>query len=296
MTLPSCFVPSINISSHNAPHTSNHTINKSRLHKNSLFSACLPSPSRPPVLILPGLGNASTDYKQLAQHLETTRGHASVQTVPVRRWDWGRNARGFVSRNYWNSTLTPSPLLDWYFARTHASLQKLSAQFPGRSVSLLGHSAGGWLARVYLSQHAAKADRDHASVRVSSLVTLGTPHNPPPAGIRDWQTRGLLTYVAANCARTAVPAGTFVSVAGTGTRGRRVGTGGGSWNEWLAYFSYAAVCGDGHVDGDGVIPVRAAEAPNAKMVYCQCAHSMLTDADNWYGSPHILKHWADYLL
>jgi hypothetical protein len=31
---------------------------------------------------------------------------------------------------------------------------------------------------------------------VDRLVTLGSPHNPPPAGVAD-QTRGILSHVAA---------------------------------------------------------------------------------------------------
>lgn len=287
MTDP-CFVPCVSIPYPTFPAHRHSKHTQLRRTRTTLFACLSPSP-RDPVLILPGLGNASSDYDSLARQLETTRGHAAVQTVPVRRWDWARNARGFFSRNYWSSTLTPSPFLDWYFNRTHQALQKMSEQFPGRSISILGHSAGGWLARVYLSQ------TKHTDIRVSCLVTLGTPHNPPPTGRLD-QTRGLLSYVAANCVNMVVPTGAFVSVAGTGTIGKRVGNKEGSWNEWLAYLSYAAVCGDGHVDGDGVTPITAAEAPNAKIIYCECSHSMLTNANNWYGSPHVVPQWADYLL
>lgn len=40
--------------------------------------------------------------------------------------------------------------------------------FVGSSLSLIGHSAGGWLARVYLQEYGASD--------VSLLLTLGTPH------------------------------------------------------------------------------------------------------------------------
>ena len=43
---------------------------------------------------------------------------------------------------------------------------------------LLGHSIGGWIARAYLSEHCSKGTRK----MVKALVTLGSPHIPPPAG------------------------------------------------------------------------------------------------------------------
>ena len=42
----------------------------------------------------------------------------------------------------------------------------------GGPVTLLAHSAGGWLARVYLLAKGTQT--------VDRLVTLGSPHQPPP--------------------------------------------------------------------------------------------------------------------
>ena len=50
--------------------------------------------------------------------------------------------------------------------------------------------AGGWLARVFLL--------DFGTAGIDRLVTLGSPHLPPPPGVID-QTRGILTYVADAC-------------------------------------------------------------------------------------------------
>lgn len=58
-------------------------------------------------------------------------------------------------------------------------------------VSLVAHSAGGWLARVYLAEF--------GSADVANLITLGSPHQPPPTdvmGVLD-QTRGLMSQVEA---------------------------------------------------------------------------------------------------
>ena len=51
-------------------------------------------------------------------------------------------------------------------------MKRLQAATGGGPVSLLAHSAGGWLARVYLLGFGTKG--------IDRLVTLGSPHQPPP--------------------------------------------------------------------------------------------------------------------
>lgn len=238
-----------------------------------------------PVLILPGLGNASADYNELSQKL-IARGHKAVATVPMRRWQWGQNAKGFLKKNYWNATLTPELVLDWYFKRIDRAVSELMEQNDGGAINVIGHSAGGWLGRAYIAERAPEG------LQVSTLLTLGTPNRGPPAGTVD-QTRGLLRYVEERCDVSQLVSD-LICVAGTGTVGKRFGKG-GSVSELIAYYSYAAVCGKGDVDGDGVTPVDAACAENGTLVLCDdCDHSMLT-SKRWYGSDTALAKWGTYL-
>jgi hypothetical protein len=72
-------------------------------------------------------------------------------------------------------------------------------------VDLLGHSAGGWLARAFIGQEQYKdgmnsSDMDpHPAVR--SLITLGTPHTPPPP------EKARLAHVALSISLHAGPRG-----------------------------------------------------------------------------------------
>lgn len=232
------------------------------------------------MLILPGLGNSDGDYAPLAHSL-LSAGHRSVSVARVARHDWLRNARGLLLPAYYQGTLTPDPTLRWYFARVDAALSALGG---GPPVGMVGHSAGGWLARAYL---AARADR---AAEVDALVTLGTPHAPPPAGGFD-QTRGLLRFVADEC--TLPRAVRALCVAGAGIVGKRLGD--GSVGESVAFYSYRALCGAGDVDGDGVIPLEAAFFADAERVIVPgCAHSMV-GGGTWYGSPGPMTHWRHFL-
>ena len=59
-----------------------------------------------------------------------------------------------------------------YLNRVDACVKDLQRQTRGGPVSLLAHSAGGWLARVYLL--------GFGTAGIDRLVTLGSPHQPPP--------------------------------------------------------------------------------------------------------------------
>ncbi|CAN1271976.1 hypothetical protein LINPERPRIM_LOCUS14369 [Linum perenne] len=154
-----------------------------------------------------GLGNNTADYGSL----QTTLGEFGVPTVvaKVNRIDWLRNAAGLLDSSYWSGNLKPRPVLDWYLERVDDAVQEAKELAPGGKLSMIGHSAGGWLARVYMEEYGVSD--------ISLLLTLGTPHLPPPRdvpGVID-QTRGLLYYVEDHCRKAVVsPELKYVCVAG----------------------------------------------------------------------------------
>ncbi len=87
------------------------------------------------------------------------------------------------------------------------------------TVCMLGHSIGGWVLRSYIGEVLGE---ERALRQVSSLITLGTPHQPPPASSplsRIDQTRGLLSDINARFpAGSPLPAERVTCVAGSGTR------------------------------------------------------------------------------
>lgn len=212
----------------------------------------LPTPRIPPnvrLLILPGFGNDSKDY-----YLEDTptgsmvaslrrRGWSDhqINVLPVQRSDWLRVfLNGVLDWKFWTATADPTrPAFAWYLNRVASSIQNLTAPTPNnedgetggisgtRVVVLIGHSAGGWLARAALGYGGTIVpQRQIASTllsveprmqstssvppvsvatemtgtgpsppidlsRVLGLVTLGAPHLPPPPQVMD-MTRGAL--------------------------------------------------------------------------------------------------------
>jgi len=86
----------------------------------------------------------------------------------VSRLDWFRNAAGLVDPAYWRGTLRPRPVLDWYLNRIDDAVREANELAQGQGLCLIGHSAGGWLARVYMEEY--------GNSDISLLLTLGTPH------------------------------------------------------------------------------------------------------------------------
>lgn len=124
------------------------------------------------------------------------------------------------------------------------------ASEPMGKVALIGHSAGGWICRAYLSERNYGGKSYNGRRLVHSLVTLGSPHGnaPGPAfkGV-EWVNSEVMD------SGSGVRA---LAVGGTGYRGDSCGD--------LTRGAYSFCCpvgSDGsQYDGDGVTPIQSALA------------------------------------
>jgi hypothetical protein len=276
------------------------------------------APTPLPIVILPGLGNAASDYAGLAAGL-ASRGAPAVVTAPVARPDWLRNAAGLARPEYWRGTLTPRPTVDWYLEAIEKAVADArgAAGLDGR-VALVAHSAGGWLARTWLLGGGCAS--------TASLTTLGSPHAPPPpdSGLPD-QTRGILTWIEANSPGAFHGDVAYTTVASRYLKGAPLfgGSGGGSGNGGgpssssspslaarLAGAGYASLCGRPDVWGDAITPVETAHLAGAAQVTLDgIFHGPLGASPDpeegavvegvsvsgqryWYGSAPVIDRWA----
>ncbi|XP_042507594.1 uncharacterized protein LOC122083770 [Macadamia integrifolia] len=278
-----------------------------------------------PAVILPGLGNNSSDYDKLAL---TLKGYGVPSVVAkVSRIDWFRNAAGLVDPNYWRGTLRPRPVLDWYLLRVDEAIQEANQLAEGHSLSLIGHSAGGWLARVYIEEFGLS--------NISLLLTLGTPHLPPPKGLSGVidQTRGLLDYVDKHCAKAVyTPQLKYVCITGRYIQGARffdnsnlssdpavtiendapmtevaaIGNSNKSatttngMRARIVGQGYKQVCGQADVWGDGVVPEASAQLEGALNISFDGVYHSPVGSDDmlrpWYGSSAVVEKWIHHLI
>jgi len=109
------------------------------------------------VVILPGLGNAAADYEPLAALLR--RRGLDVEIAAVGRADWSRNAAALTDAAWWKGELKPRPATDWFMTRLDGAMAALQRRVPDAPVTMLAHSAGGWLGRAYMADFGTQAVR-----------------------------------------------------------------------------------------------------------------------------------------
>ncbi|CAM9221502.1 unnamed protein product [Phaeothamnion confervicola] len=255
-----------------------------------------------PILLCPAQLSIPEDYGDMIAEL-ATRGHA-VYCAPLTRLGWVTNlAPSFFSADYWQCKLQPATTLGFYYDAIDAALAGLTAaSSDAAGFHLVAHSIGGWVARAWLAERCSDADRK----RVLSLTTLGSPNTPPPPGAlllaKVDQTRGLLTYIDENFPGTFYGDVSYMSVIGTGVKGKIPG----SIEEMIAWTSYFALSGDGEAVGDGVIPEASAAIAGSRVVRLpDVKHSGFIPAPGravrlppsflWYGTPSVVDDWIETL-
>ncbi|BDA42929.1 hypothetical protein COCOBI_03-8220 [Coccomyxa sp. Obi] len=267
----------------------------------------------PPVVLLPGFGNCSADYENpygdpsdsMAAILR--RRGFKVYVVQLERKDWLKVGRAMISRNYWAGLCTVDPGYRWYLERIQQAVDKARLECRSDQVHLVGHSAGGWLGRAFVADplyfDSPVQDEGVPHQGICSLVTLGTPHRPRPAGTGLDTTGGALTWVnlqwpGAHFADRGVE---YVCVAGCAVQADKSAP--RSSIERYAHSSYSQVCGDGHGHwGDCVVPLANAHLEGADNIVLEGVfHSMGTNKSwqiehRWYGSEDVVDHWAHCLV
>lgn len=229
-----------------------------------------------PTVILPGYLAGAIDYRDMQQTL-TELGFPTT-IVPLTKRSWLPTLGG-------RSVLPILEVLD-------RTVQTVRQQHQSEQINLLGHSAGGWISRIYLGEtaydvHGAGVDRAlswNAHRWVSTLVTLGTPHT----SYERWTLKNI-NFVNTTYPGAFYPNVNYVCVAGKAIYGaRRPG-------QWLAYQSYQLTGGQGAAWGDGIVPIAAAHLEGAKNITLDRVRHSPRSGGLWYGSAEVVRQWAAYL-
>jgi pimeloyl-ACP methyl ester carboxylesterase len=228
-----------------------------------------------PTVILPGYLAPARDYFTLEKYL-IQQGFPTV-TVPLTRRDWWVTIGG--------RPVTPIlEILD-------KTIRRVLHETQSDQVNLIGHSAGGWIARIYLGEK-SYCDRIWSGrPLVKTLVSLGTPHTS-----KERWTRRNLEFVNHSYPGTFCPEIEYVCVAGRALYGKP------SWRlgQWFTYQSYQLTCGRGDCWGDGVTPIESAHLVGAKnLILDNVQHSprplQASTQHLWYGSPEVVSQWIEHL-
>jgi pimeloyl-ACP methyl ester carboxylesterase len=218
-------------------------------------------------IILPGYFGGAAPYKEMENALEDQG--FPVITVPLRRWDWVPTLGG--------RPVTP------ILAKLHQTVQQVQQQYQGSAINLVGHSAGGWIARIYLGHQVYGPSQESWQGReiVKTLVTLGTPHFSQ----EPW-TRSNLDFVNQTYPGAFYSHIRYHCVAGKSVYGKR------RLGNWVTYNSYELTCGVGNCWGDGITPIAAAHLQGAENCTLDGVFHSPNPNQSWYGSKEIVDQWS----
>ena len=223
-----------------------------------------------PIVIFGGFLSADRIYFALRETLAAlTRQHVSV--VQTRSLDWLPS----VSQVGWAVLLR----------KLDRAVRAAAQISPTGQVTLIGHSAGGVLARLYLSPRSFYGESFRGFQRVSHLITLGSPHHN-----RGGLTRGgyMAQWIEQHYPGAAFsPLVSYTAVAGQSLRGDARGTP----RERMAYRTYRSISGQGNEWGDGLVPTSAALLRGARHITLDGVAHFAIFGDDWYGSESIIPLW-----
>jgi pimeloyl-ACP methyl ester carboxylesterase len=228
------------------------------------------SKSDQPIVIFGGFLSADRVYFALRESLAALTGQ-QVSVVQTRSIDWLPS----VSQVGWAVLLRK---LD----RAVRAAAQISAT---GKVTLIGHSAGGVLSRLYLSPRPFYGEAFRGYERVAHLITLGSPHHN-----RGGLTRGgyMSRWIEQHYPGAAyTPLVSYTAVAGQSLRGDARGTP----RERMAYRTYRSISGRGNEWGDGLVPVSAALLRNARHITLPGVAHYSVFGSEWYGSESIIPLW-----
>jgi len=150
-----------------------------------------------------------------------------------------------------------------------------------QAVTLVGHSSGGVMARLFLSPDPFEGHHFAGLKRVRHLITLGSPHhNVRGATLRRWVDETLPGAFFA-------PEVAYTTVAGRGIRGDPDG----SLRERTVAGLYRHLCGRSDVWGDGLVPVSSAHLEGARNIVLEGVYHAPVAGARWFGSRDVLPRW-----
>jgi pimeloyl-ACP methyl ester carboxylesterase len=230
------------------------------------------------IIVIGGYNSMWPVYLRLARDLQDIS-HQPAVAVPLLPWHWWAATR---ARDATRILHRVGETVAWARRRLHAD-----------SFVLVGHSAGGLVARLYLCEEPIWGQAYAGVEHVTSIVTLGSPHccNRLPAPENEPTSNWFLVDEA----NRRMPGATYgdrvqyLTVAGRYVQGREDGT----YGERRAHRYYSNMRNQSAADwGDGLVPVRCAQLDGAPaLVLDGVAHSARFGRPWYGGSEHVVQRW-----
>ena len=226
--------------------------------------------SRQPIVILGGFLSFSMLYVEMAGVL-TQISEQPVHVVEIQSLDW-------------IPSIVPLGWAGLLRKLDHTVHQAVGQSATGK-VTLVGHSAGGVLGRIYLSPKPFLGHTYCGLEFIDHLITLGSPHYNQRRSLHGGRMSRWVEkrYPGAFFA----PRVKYTSVAGKLLRGDRQG----ALRERHAYIFYEEIIGAGDIWGDGLVPVSSALLRGSQQIILDGVSHFTGFGGPWYGSVEVIPRW-----
>ena len=220
-----------------------------------------------PVVIFGGFLSVPSTYWAMRDRLAEMTGQP-VRIVDAWIHDWVRSTTRAGRANL--------------LGKLERAVRQLVRRSPTGKVTLVGHSSGGVMGRLYLSDRPFLGHTYGGLECVDRLITLGSPHHNRRGGqVRRWVDQ---QYPGAYFA----PQVQYACVAGKMVRGK----GDGSIAQRLAYRFYGRLSGAGDAWGDGLVPIASAILPGSRPIVLEGVSHFGLSRVPWYGSAEVMpRQW-----
>ena len=222
-----------------------------------------------PVIILGGFLINSSVYNEMREYIKS-RINNKVEIVPITKIEW-------LSTNW---SFGWKIILD----KVEKRVKELSQESSTNKVTLIGHSSGGMILRLFLSDLVFNQKIYNGKDYANCLVTLGSPNQAKRA-----------TYLR-NFVSSTLPGSfyskdvNYISVAGELDLNGPIAT---RTSVRISKSSYRALNGNGTLIGDGLVPIDSALLIGSKQVVMkETAHGKAFGKE-WYGSKNKVEEWLN---
>jgi len=224
------------------------------------------SADQQPIVVIGGFLSYPSLYSEMARVLSELSGQP-VHVCKISFIDWLRaySAKGWLR----------------ILLKVKSTVDMVLETCGDQKITLLGHSSGGVVGRLYLSPQAFLGHSFNGLKHVSHLITLGSPHyGSHPSPMRAYVQKVLPdAYFGEHV--------DYVSVTGTAVDLRVKSPP----LTWLSHICYRYLGGNGRTAGDGLVPVKCALLKDSTQIVLEGVGHPFFFATNWYGRPENVRRW-----
>lgn len=241
-------------------------------------------------LILPGFGASSSDYYHMKNNMLNLGFKTNILYVERKDWLNQPTQQLKISHKMIQQKCVPQDLYGWYLNELSHEILRIKHENDQEKIILIGHSAGGWLARDFMGDGLFYVDHKPYKIKdyIEHLITLGTPHQKPK-NINNDLAFGCLDYVNKKYPNNYLEDVKYTSVGGKINLVDKIKQMTPFTPSFLNYYN------DKNCSiGDGLVPHSCVHLNNAVQIDLDDVHHAFDSPYfKWYGHKDIIPKWLN---